>query len=168
MCGRSSLTKTEKELEERFQAQLKLAALPRNGSKTRIRNRCEVTGRPRAYYRKLRRPRIAPRAQLSGPAARLAGPRRTCATLAAQRLGQRPHRPAVRHRARVGTQPHQPAAGQGVNAGRTCRGHLPRRRAGGSRPRPPPGGSGRPRSPPRPRPPRPPAAPGGKRRRSRP
>ncbi|MCO5065813.1 MAG: 30S ribosomal protein S14 [Rhizobiaceae bacterium] len=46
-------------LEERFQAQLKLAALPRNGSKTRIRNRCEVTGRPRAYYRKLKMSRIA-------------------------------------------------------------------------------------------------------------
>ncbi|MBX3596207.1 MAG: 30S ribosomal protein S14 [Rhizobiaceae bacterium] len=48
-----------KPLEERFQAQLKLAALPRNGSKTRIRNRCEVTGRPRAYYRKLKMSRIA-------------------------------------------------------------------------------------------------------------
>ena len=46
-------------LEERFQAQLKLAALPRNGAKVRIRNRCEVTGRPRAYYRKLRMSRIA-------------------------------------------------------------------------------------------------------------
>ncbi len=40
-------------IEERFKATLKLAALPRDGSKTRIRNRCEVTGRPRAYYRKL-------------------------------------------------------------------------------------------------------------------
>jgi len=48
-----------KPLEERFQAQLKLAAMPRNGSKTRIRNRCEVTGRPRAYYRKLKMSRIA-------------------------------------------------------------------------------------------------------------
>lgn len=46
-------------LEDRFQAQLKLAALPRNGSKVRIRNRCEVTGRPRAYYRKLKMSRIA-------------------------------------------------------------------------------------------------------------
>jgi small subunit ribosomal protein S14 len=46
-------------LEERFDASLKLAALPRNGSATRIRNRCEVTGRPRAYYRKLRMSRIA-------------------------------------------------------------------------------------------------------------
>ncbi|WP_048649409.1 30S ribosomal protein S14 [Nitratireductor soli] len=48
-----------KPIEERFQAQLKLAALPRNSSKTRIRNRCDVTGRPRAYYRKLRMSRIA-------------------------------------------------------------------------------------------------------------
>ncbi|MDR3508174.1 MAG: 30S ribosomal protein S14 [Caulobacteraceae bacterium] len=46
-------------LEERFEARLKLAKLPRNSSKTRIRNRCEVTGRPRAYYRKLRMSRIA-------------------------------------------------------------------------------------------------------------
>jgi small subunit ribosomal protein S14 len=46
-------------LEERFEAALKLAALPRNGAATRIRNRCEVTGRARAYYRKLRMSRIA-------------------------------------------------------------------------------------------------------------
>ena len=46
-------------MEERFQARLKLAALPRNSSKVRIRNRCEVTGRPRAYYRKLKVSRIA-------------------------------------------------------------------------------------------------------------
>ncbi|MBN9079178.1 MAG: 30S ribosomal protein S14 [Rhizobiales bacterium] len=46
-------------IEERFKAQLKLASLPRNSSATRIRNRCEVTGRPRAYYRKLRMSRIA-------------------------------------------------------------------------------------------------------------
>jgi len=46
-------------MEQRFAAQLKLAALPRNSSKTRIRNRCELTGRPRAYYRKLRISRIA-------------------------------------------------------------------------------------------------------------
>ncbi len=43
-----------KPLEERFKAQLKLSELPRNSSKTRIRNRCEVTGRPRAVYRKLK------------------------------------------------------------------------------------------------------------------
>lgn len=47
------------ELEDRFAARLKLAELPRNGSKVRIRNRCEVTGRPRAYYRKLGISRIA-------------------------------------------------------------------------------------------------------------
>ena len=46
-------------LEDRFEARLKLAELPRNSSKTRIRNRCEVTGRPRAYYRKLKMSRIA-------------------------------------------------------------------------------------------------------------
>jgi small subunit ribosomal protein S14 len=46
-------------MEERFAASLKLAALPRNGSATRIRNRCEVTGRPRAFYRKLKMSRIA-------------------------------------------------------------------------------------------------------------
>ena len=39
--------------EERFAAHLKLAKLPRNSSKTRIHHRCEMTGRPRAYYRKL-------------------------------------------------------------------------------------------------------------------
>jgi small subunit ribosomal protein S14 len=46
-------------MEERFQARLKLAELPRNSSKVRIRNRCEITGRPRAYYRKLKVSRIA-------------------------------------------------------------------------------------------------------------
>jgi small subunit ribosomal protein S14 len=46
-------------LEERFAARLKLAQLPRNSSPTRVRNRCELTGRPRAYYRKLRMSRIA-------------------------------------------------------------------------------------------------------------
>jgi small subunit ribosomal protein S14 len=45
------LTKTP---EERFAARLKLAEMPRNGSKTRIRNRCEITGRPRGNYRKLK------------------------------------------------------------------------------------------------------------------
>jgi len=49
----------DKPLEERFRAQLKLAALPRNSAKIRIRNRCEVTGRPRAYYRKLGMSRVA-------------------------------------------------------------------------------------------------------------
>jgi small subunit ribosomal protein S14 len=46
-------------LEERFDARLKLAAMPRNSSATRIRNRCAVTGRPRAFYRKLKMSRIA-------------------------------------------------------------------------------------------------------------
>ena len=46
-------------LEERFDARLKLAELPRNSSPGRIRNRCEVTGRPRAFYRKMRMSRIA-------------------------------------------------------------------------------------------------------------
>jgi len=46
-------------MEERFAATLKLAELPRNSSATRIRNRCEVTGRPRAYYRKHKLSRIA-------------------------------------------------------------------------------------------------------------
>jgi small subunit ribosomal protein S14 len=45
--------------EERFAAQLKLAALPRNSSPGRVRNRCELTGRARAYYRKVRMSRIA-------------------------------------------------------------------------------------------------------------
>ena len=45
--------------EERFQAYLKLAELPRNSAANRVRNRCEVTGRPRGYYRKFRLSRIA-------------------------------------------------------------------------------------------------------------
>ena|SRR5829696_5316952 len=48
-----------KPMEERFEASLKLAELPRNSSATRVRNRCEMTGRPRAYYRKHRLSRIA-------------------------------------------------------------------------------------------------------------
>jgi small subunit ribosomal protein S14 len=46
-------------MEERFKARLKLAKLPRNSSPSRLHSRCEVTGRPRAYYRKLRMSRIA-------------------------------------------------------------------------------------------------------------
>jgi small subunit ribosomal protein S14 len=46
-------------LEDRFAARLKLAELPRNSSATRYRNRCQVTGRPRAFYRKLKMSRIA-------------------------------------------------------------------------------------------------------------
>ena len=45
--------------EERFAARLKLAEIPRNASPTRIHNRCDLTGRPRGYYRKLRMSRIA-------------------------------------------------------------------------------------------------------------
>ena len=46
-------------MEERFNAVVKLAEMPRNSAKVRIRNRCEVTGRPRSYYRKLKMSRIA-------------------------------------------------------------------------------------------------------------
>jgi small subunit ribosomal protein S14 len=46
-------------LEERFAARLKLAQLPRNSSATRIRNRCELSGRPRGVYRKVKLSRIA-------------------------------------------------------------------------------------------------------------
>ena len=45
--------------EERFAARLKLAALPRNSAKVRVRNRCDLTGRPRGYYRKFNMSRIA-------------------------------------------------------------------------------------------------------------
>ena len=52
---------TDKSLpqEDRFAARLKLAQLPRNSSPSRVRNRCDLTGRPRAYYRKFRLSRIA-------------------------------------------------------------------------------------------------------------
>jgi small subunit ribosomal protein S14 len=46
-------------MEERFKARLKLAKLPRNSSATRLHNRCQLTGRPHAYYRKLKVSRIA-------------------------------------------------------------------------------------------------------------
>jgi len=46
-------------LDERFAARLKLADLPRNSAPNRIRNRCEVTGRPRGYYRKMKMSRVA-------------------------------------------------------------------------------------------------------------
>jgi len=46
-------------MEERFKARLKLAKLPRNSSPTRLHNRCQLTGRPKAYYRKLKVSRIA-------------------------------------------------------------------------------------------------------------
>src|ERR1041384_6565501 len=48
-----------KPMEERFPATLKLAEMPRNAAATRIRNRCEMTGRPRAFYRKHKLSRIA-------------------------------------------------------------------------------------------------------------
>ena len=48
-----------REPEERFEATLQLAELPRNGAKIRLRNRCGLTGRPRGYYRKLGLSRIA-------------------------------------------------------------------------------------------------------------
>ena len=46
-------------IEEQFEARLKLAQLPRNSAKIRVRNRCEISGRPRAFYRKLKMSRIA-------------------------------------------------------------------------------------------------------------
>ena len=46
-------------MEERFAARLKLAEMPRNSAPSRVRNRCDVSGRPRGYYRKLRLSRIA-------------------------------------------------------------------------------------------------------------
>lgn len=49
----------EASVDERFQASLKLATLPRSGARIRVRNRCVVSGRPRGYYRKLGLSRIA-------------------------------------------------------------------------------------------------------------
>lgn len=49
---------TDLPMEERFKARLKLAKLPRNSSATRLHNRCQLTGRPHAYYRKLKISRI--------------------------------------------------------------------------------------------------------------
>jgi len=66
MAKKSAIEKNKKRqklvdlsLEERFKARLKLAELPRNSAPNRVRNRCEVTGRPRGYYRKLKMSRIA-------------------------------------------------------------------------------------------------------------
>jgi small subunit ribosomal protein S14 len=56
---RAIIRDKSKPLEERFAAQLKLNEEPRNSSRIRIRNRCEVSGRPRGYYRKLKMSRIA-------------------------------------------------------------------------------------------------------------
>ncbi len=50
---------TELPVEERFAAQIKLSELPRNSAPTRVRNRCQITGRPRGYYRKMKMSRIA-------------------------------------------------------------------------------------------------------------
>jgi small subunit ribosomal protein S14 len=63
MAGRYSRLKAiaddeSKDETERLMARLKLAEIPRNGNPTRVRNRCELTGRPRAYYRKFRLCRI--------------------------------------------------------------------------------------------------------------
>jgi small subunit ribosomal protein S14 len=52
------ITDQSKPMEERFKATIKLAELPRNSSATRIHNRCQLTGRPHAYYRKLKLSRI--------------------------------------------------------------------------------------------------------------
>ena len=49
----------ETEMEERFDAVMKLAKMPRNSAKVRIRNRCELSGRPRGFYRKFKLSRIA-------------------------------------------------------------------------------------------------------------
>jgi small subunit ribosomal protein S14 len=55
-----AVTKDESlSMEDRFNAQLKLAALPRNSSPGRVRNRCEFSGRARGYYRKMKLSRIA-------------------------------------------------------------------------------------------------------------
>ncbi len=51
--------KKDTPMEERFSAALKLAQMPRNSAKVRIRNRCELTGRPRSFYRKVKLSRIA-------------------------------------------------------------------------------------------------------------
>ena len=53
------LNNRELAMEERFKAGLKLAKLPRDSSATRLHNRCQLTGRPRGYYRKLKMSRIA-------------------------------------------------------------------------------------------------------------
>ena len=49
----------KKPLEERFSAQQKLSKLPRNSAKNRVRNRCQISGRPHGVYRKLKISRIA-------------------------------------------------------------------------------------------------------------
>lgn len=56
---KSALQSRDSSPEERFEAALKLAELPRNSSKTRLHNRCELTGRPHGFYRKFKISRIA-------------------------------------------------------------------------------------------------------------
>jgi small subunit ribosomal protein S14 len=51
---KATIMDRELPMDERFAAQMKLAELPRNGSRVRQRNRCELTGRPRGYYRKFK------------------------------------------------------------------------------------------------------------------
>jgi small subunit ribosomal protein S14 len=55
---KATIEDQSKPMEERFKATLKLAQLPRNSSATRLHNRCQLTGRPHAYYRKLKISRI--------------------------------------------------------------------------------------------------------------
>ena len=55
---KSVATDQNASMEDRFKANMKLAELPRNSSATRLHNRCELTGRPKAYYRKLKLSRI--------------------------------------------------------------------------------------------------------------
>lgn len=55
---KATVDDTAKPMEERFKASMKLAKLPRNSSATRLHNRCQLTGRPHAYYRKLKISRI--------------------------------------------------------------------------------------------------------------
>jgi len=55
---KATIMNRELSMEERFAAQIKLSALPRNGAKIRYRNRCELTGRPRGNYRKFKLCRI--------------------------------------------------------------------------------------------------------------
>jgi small subunit ribosomal protein S14 len=56
---KSVIKNKDKPIEERMDATFKLSKLPRNGSKIRVRNRCKITGRPRAFYRKFEMSRIA-------------------------------------------------------------------------------------------------------------
>ena len=54
ICSNKSIS-----MEQRFEAQLKLSEMPRNGTRVRLRNRCLIKGRPRGYYRKVKMSRIA-------------------------------------------------------------------------------------------------------------